>query len=158
VTSWTRGPLPGTGAARIRSGLRRADYRREARDRHASWRSATGLCPTGYTSFPARRTGCGAMRAEREAARAVGDAVPHDDPLRGLLEAVLGLTAALEAAEVRVGTDYADRLARAAALGAQQHALALVRGQMRRHQAILAALFALVGLAGVALGWLLAGR
>lgn len=86
---------------------------------------------------------------------AVATAFPPDDPLRPVLDAIPPILAALEAAETRIGTDYADRVARSAALGAQQWARALVRAEVRRLLPVLAGTLGLVGLAGVAVGLLI---
>lgn len=95
-------------------------------------------------------------RARAELAEAVEEAIPPHDPLYKLMGKIDGAMAALEAAESRLGQDAVDRLARAAALGAREHALALVRVEMRKLAAWIAALLVLVGAIGFAAGWLLA--
>jgi hypothetical protein len=97
------------------------------------------------------------LKSSGEALKTAVEATfPPDDPFRPILDAIPVIMTALEAAETRIGKDYADRTARAAALGAQQWARALVRAEARKFFALIAGLMALVGLVGAAVGWLLA--
>jgi hypothetical protein len=82
-------------------------------------------------------------------------AIPPDDPLRPLLDKIGDALAALEDAEARIGQSTVDQLARAAAYGARQHVVDIVRGETRKRLAWLAGLLVLVWGSGVIFGMLL---
>jgi hypothetical protein len=93
--------------------------------------------------------------ARQNLAQEVERVIPPDDPLRPLLDRIGDAMAALEDAEARIGQSTVDQLARAAAYGARQHVVDIVRSETRKRLVWLSACFGLTLGFGVIIGMML---